>query len=120
MTDTWNNVELSNMSRRKSYTLNHAYDSSKPAGIQGNQRPTSDQSSSLLPGKKHLLPAANGSDTELSSSTKVDSNTNTSTKPQIDREELESLLRRLYGITVAEVNELKSYDDRNYHITVDP
>lgn len=116
MSDTWNNVELSNMSGRKSYTLNHAYDSvGVPAGNQSNQGST-DVQTFILPGKKHLLPAANGSDTKLAACPNMVNDS----KPQINREELESLLRRLYGITVAEVNELKSYDDRNFHIIVDP
>lgn len=40
-------------------------------------------------------------------------------RPEITLEEVERLVKRLYGIIVSEICELKSYDDRNYLIQVD-
>lgn len=40
-------------------------------------------------------------------------------KPKLQLEQVEPLVRRLYGITVSELKELKAYDDRNYLILED-
>lgn len=40
-------------------------------------------------------------------------------KPKVTDENVESLVRRLYGITINEIKELISYDDRNYLIQPD-
>lgn len=41
-------------------------------------------------------------------------------KPKIDEEGVKLLVERLYGISVLEMVELNSYDDRNYKIVEDP
>lgn len=99
MDDTWNNVELTNISRRKSYTLNHNFDSTTKYTLNNNNE--EEQTSKVNPSEECLQP---GSDI----------------KPKITNEQVESLLRRLYGITIGEIREMISYDDRNYFISEDP
>lgn len=41
-------------------------------------------------------------------------------RPQISQEDAIHLAEFLYGITTKEINELNSWDDRNYHIHPDP
>lgn len=110
MDDTWNNVELTNMSRRKSYTLNHEYDANAKITYNNNN----DES---LPTNKNASEEQPSQNSSLSSATLEPGS---DIKPKVSNELVESLLRRLYGITVAEVKELISYDDRNFLIKEDP
>ncbi|XP_061398197.1 hydroxylysine kinase [Musca vetustissima] len=111
MDDTWNNVELTNISRRKSYTLNHSYDStSKYSAFNNNEneKPLQDTGSS-----------STGQNTNGGSEDKC-LQPGSDIKPNVPIEQVESLLRRLFGITIGEIKELISYDDRNYYIKEDP
>ncbi|BFF95917.1 hydroxylysine kinase [Drosophila madeirensis] len=102
--EQWNNVELTNMSK-KSYTLNHAFNMAEKLnnenatvtsnGNGSDSEPPKEQTESLL-----LKP---GSDV----------------KPKVEPDDVENLLRRLYGITVSEVKEILAYDDRNFLIHED-
>lgn len=104
MDNTWNNVELTNMSRRKSYTLNHEYDAKSAHKNNNNESlPTESLSNTVQ------------STVDSSSTLKPGSNI----KPKVTNEIVESLLRRLYGITIGEIKELISYDDRNYFVKED-
>ncbi|XP_030384593.1 hydroxylysine kinase [Scaptodrosophila lebanonensis] len=97
--EQWNNVELTNMSK-KSYTLNHEYDGAQRLNKE-NAPPTQTASSTEPSPQCDLLQP--GSDI----------------KPKIKPEDVETLVRRLYGITISEIKELISYDDRNYFIKED-
>lgn len=103
MEEQWNNVELSDLSKSKSYTLNHQYDGLTPVNnTKDNSEETKelrdkddmDQSAILKPGSK--------------------------IKPNIQIEVVEKLVRRLYGITTNSIQDSISYDDRNFIITEDP
>lgn len=100
--EQWNNVELTNMSK-KSYTLNHAYDGAEKLNKENSQassngnEPTPDPQ----PGDSDLLQP--GSDV----------------RPKVESDDVESLLRRLYGITISEVKEIIAYDDRNFFVKED-
>ncbi|XP_067624635.1 hydroxylysine kinase [Eurosta solidaginis] len=103
--ENWNNVELTSL-RKKSYTLNHEYDSvnkciipmknsQEPSAVKANDENISDANSSDL-----LQPGMN-------------------IKPNVGVEEAESLVRRLYGITANSTKLLNAYDDINYLIQPD-
>jgi len=95
--EQWNNVELNNLAK-KSYTLNHEFDLTKK-----KVEPISDSNGDTKPesSSEVLKPGSN-------------------IKPQVKLGDVESLVRRLYGITINEIKELISYDDRNYLIQEDP
>lgn len=95
------------MPRRKSYTLNHAYDSALPTGIRVNLCSFQSKNQYLNPDKR-------------STSFENYSALVTCKRPEVSKDAIVNLLLLLYGITASEVIELKSYDDRNYHISVDP
>jgi len=40
-------------------------------------------------------------------------------RPKVEPDDVESLLRRLYGITISEVKEIIAYDDRNFFVKED-
>lgn len=40
-------------------------------------------------------------------------------QPDVSKEEAGRLLQRLYGMSAIKVDELSSYDDKNFHIHVD-
>uniref|UniRef100_A0A1B0AUR9 Hydroxylysine kinase n=1 Tax=Glossina palpalis gambiensis TaxID=67801 RepID=A0A1B0AUR9_9MUSC len=104
MADTWNNVELSNISRRKSYTLNHDYDvTSKDSSNHNNNHKKETNEAVIKPPPETVIlePGSN-------------------IKPKVTNDDVESLLRRLYGVTIGEITELISYDDRNYFVKEDP
>ncbi|XP_013111963.2 hydroxylysine kinase [Stomoxys calcitrans] len=105
MDDAWNNVELTNISRRKSYTLNHNYDATPKTTCNNNEEQETP--------KVATLPE-----------TKTDSEAclqpGSDIKPKVTNEDVESLLRRLYGISLGEIKPMLSYDDRNYLVTEDP
>ncbi|KAL9927306.1 hydroxylysine kinase isoform 1-T4 [Glossina fuscipes fuscipes] len=104
MADTWNNVELSNISRRKSYTLNHDYDvTSKDSSNHNNNHKKETNKAVIKPPPETVIlePGSN-------------------IKPKVTNDDVESLLRRLYGVTIGEITELISYDDRNYFVKEDP
>ncbi|KAM7351750.1 hydroxylysine kinase isoform 1-T3 [Cochliomyia hominivorax] len=111
MDDAWNNVELTNMSRRKSYTLNHDYDANAKFSYNNNNNET------LPKDDKQGEEMANTNGSSLSSRTLQPGSDIT---PKVDNEIVESLLRRLYGITIGDIKELISYDDRNYLVKEDP
>ncbi|XP_065355367.1 hydroxylysine kinase [Calliphora vicina] len=111
MDDTWNNVELTNMSRRKSYTLNHEYDANGKFTFNNNK------DESVPNDCNHAeIENTNGSSTSPSTTLQPGSDI----KPKVTNEIVESLLRRLYGITIGEIKELISYDDRNFLVKEDP
>lgn len=110
MDDTWNNVELTNMSRRKSYTLNHEYDANAKFTYNNNNEET-------IPKNSNQVEATTQNGSASPSSTLQPGS---DIKPKVDNEIVESLLRRLYGITIGEIKELISYDDRNYLVKEDP
>ncbi|XP_075153876.1 hydroxylysine kinase [Haematobia irritans] len=105
MDDAWNNVELTNISRRKSYTLNHNYDASTKNTLNNNEVGETEKFTSPDQSKNSaeccLQPGSN-------------------IKPKVTNEEVEGLLRRLYGISIGEMKEILSYDDRNYFVKEDP
>uniref|UniRef100_A0A1A9WKZ4 Hydroxylysine kinase n=1 Tax=Glossina brevipalpis TaxID=37001 RepID=A0A1A9WKZ4_9MUSC len=104
MADTWNNVELSNISRRKSYTLNHDYDAnSKDSNNHNKDNKENINEEAIEPPSKATI-LEPGSDI----------------KPKVTNDHVESLLRRLYGVTIGDIRELISYDDRNYFVKEDP
>ncbi|XP_023296880.2 hydroxylysine kinase [Lucilia cuprina] len=107
MDDTWNNVELTNMSRRKSYTLNHEYDANAKFAYNNNNNECVPNDTK----QGETINNTNGS-TSLQPGSDI--------KPKVNNEIVESLLRRLYGITIGEMKEMISYDDRNYLIKEDP
>ena len=107
MDDTWNNVELTNMSRRKSYTLNHEYDTNAKSAYNNNNN----ESLKTESNSKDVQSMNDLSSTTLKPGSDI--------KPKVTNEIVESLLRRLYGITIEEIKELISYDDRNYLVKED-
>lgn len=111
MEKNWNEVELSNL-RKKSYTLNNEFVLGKNTDNENNG---------------HYKTVEDGGDATTATPTAAE-NANKSEllkpgsdiKPKVNSEDVEALLRRLYGITLGEVKELISYDDRNYLVTEDP
>lgn len=106
--EQWNNVELTSL-RKKSYTLNHEYDlankcivvnSKSDASNTADNNVNDNNDSNNANQSKLLQPGSN-------------------IKPKVTAENVESLVRRLYGITINEIKELISYDDRNYLIQPD-
>lgn len=114
MDDTWNNVELTNMSRRKSYTLNHEYDVNAKFTYNNNNNDESLAANKTPEQTEEQQPTQNSSPSSATLEPGSD------IKPKVTNELVESLLRRLYGITLAEFKELISYDDRNFLIKEDP
>uniref|UniRef100_A0A1A9ZD01 Hydroxylysine kinase n=1 Tax=Glossina pallidipes TaxID=7398 RepID=A0A1A9ZD01_GLOPL len=104
MADTWNNVELSNISRRKSYTLNHDYDATSKDSNNHNNSNKMQTNEEVIEPPPEAMTLKPGS----------------SIKPKVTNDNVESLLRRLYGVTIGEIRELISYDDRNYFVKEDP
>uniref|UniRef100_A0A1B0G066 Hydroxylysine kinase n=1 Tax=Glossina morsitans morsitans TaxID=37546 RepID=A0A1B0G066_GLOMM len=104
MADTWNNVELSNISRRKSYTLNHDYDATSKDSNNHNSSNKKEKNEEVIEPPPEAVTLEPGS----------------SIKPKVTNDNVESLLRRLYGVTIGEITELISYDDRNYFVKEDP
>uniref|UniRef100_A0A1A9UL53 Hydroxylysine kinase n=1 Tax=Glossina austeni TaxID=7395 RepID=A0A1A9UL53_GLOAU len=104
MADTWNNVELSNISRRKSYTLNHDYDATSKDSNNHNNSNKKETNEEVIEPPPEAITLEPGS----------------SIKPKVTNDNVESLLRRLYGVTIGEITELISYDDRNYFVKEDP
>jgi len=101
--EQWNNVELTNMSK-KSYTLNHAYDAAEKLN------------------KENTAKSSNGNGTSADESTAADGDLlkpGSDVRPKVEPEDVESLLRRLYGITISEVKEIVAYDDRNFFVKED-
>lgn len=119
MEDNWNNVELSNISRRKSYTLNHEFDSNEKYTYNNNVNETSPQTKAakeeLSNGAATIVCAVANSTNDSSNILKPGSDI----KPKVTVENVECILRRLYGITIGEMKELISYDDKNYFIKED-
>ena len=112
--EQWNNVELSDMSK-KSYTLNHEYDNKAPKdSFTNNNNNSSEQNSN---GNNKNTETSNGDDVGQPKSSILQPGSDI--KPKVKTEEVESLVRRLYGITTSEIKELISYDDRNYLIKED-
>ncbi|XP_001356896.2 hydroxylysine kinase [Drosophila pseudoobscura] len=109
--EQWNNVELTNMSK-KSYTLNHAYNMAEKLNKENNAAPTSNGSGS---GSIKGNDSVQAKDQTDSSVLKPGSDV----RPKVEPEDVENLLRRLYGITVSEVKEILAYDDRNFLIHED-
>uniref|UniRef100_A0A6P4FR98 Hydroxylysine kinase n=1 Tax=Drosophila rhopaloa TaxID=1041015 RepID=A0A6P4FR98_DRORH len=100
--EQWNNVELTNMSK-KSYTLNHAYDAAEKLNKENNATPS------------------NGNGT-IADDQAVDGDLlkpGSDVRPKVEPDDVESLLRRLYGITIGEVKEIIAYDDRNFFVKED-
>lgn len=104
MADTWNNVELSSISRRKSYTLNHDYDATSKDSNNHNSSNKKEKNEEVIEPPPEAVTLEPGS----------------SIKPKVTNDNVESLLRRLYGVTIGEITELISYDDRNYFVKEDP
>lgn len=102
--EQWNNVELTNMSK-KSYTLNHTYDGAEKLNKENSQASSNGNDPTPEPqpdtGDSDLLQP--GSDV----------------RPKVEADDVESLLRRLYGITISEVKEIIAYDDRNFFVKED-
>ncbi|XP_068140178.1 hydroxylysine kinase [Drosophila tropicalis] len=105
--EQWNNVELTNMSKSKSYTLNHEYDDAERLNKE-NQ----------LTSNGNAIGNGNGETNHNKQQNKV-LEPGSEIKPTVHLEDVESLVRRLYGISINEVKELKAYDDRNYLILED-
>ncbi|XP_017855197.1 hydroxylysine kinase isoform X2 [Drosophila busckii] len=97
--EQWNNVELTSINK-KSYTLNHEYDGAQKQAKANSTTTTSE-----------ATPNTNGNDAVLEPGSDI--------KPNLKLEDVEPLVRRLYGITISEVKELLAYDDRNYFIKED-
>lgn len=110
--EQWNNVELTSITK-KSYTLNHDYDDAEKLNQNQNKANNGETTSSTS------SPSKNGNTTEESSSSDVVLQPGSDIKPKVRAEDVEPLVRRLYGITVSEQKELISYDDRNYLIKED-
>ncbi|XP_054745161.1 hydroxylysine kinase [Anastrepha obliqua] len=102
MEEQWNNVELTTL-RKKSYTLNHKYDLVNKCVVENSNSEESTDNK------------GDANNTNQSDVLKPGSNI----KPKVTTENVESLARRLYGITINNMKELISYDDRNYLIQPD-
>ncbi|CAD7000311.1 unnamed protein product [Ceratitis capitata] len=107
--EQWNNVELTSL-RKKSYTLNHEYDLANKCVVAANNNSESTQKS-----------ATNGTDDNGADNANQSEllQPGSNIKPKVTTENVEALVRRLYGITINEIKELISYDDRNYLIQPD-
>ncbi|XP_050320437.1 hydroxylysine kinase [Bactrocera neohumeralis] len=106
--EQWNNVELTSL-RKKSYTLNHEYDLANKCVVANNN---SDASNAADNNVNDNNDSNNANKSELLQP-------GSNIKPKVTAENVESLVRRLYGITINEIKELISYDDRNYLIQPD-
>ncbi|XP_017475430.1 PREDICTED: hydroxylysine kinase [Rhagoletis zephyria] len=106
--EQWNNVELTSL-RKKSYTLNHEYDLANKCIVANNN--------SEAPATTNNN--ANGDETSSNANQNNILKPGSNIKPKVTSEDVESLVRRLYGITINEIKELISYDDRNYLIQPD-
>ncbi|XP_022214801.2 hydroxylysine kinase [Drosophila obscura] len=104
--EQWNNVELTNMSK-KSYTLNHAYNMAEKLNKENAAAVTSNGN-----GSNDSIPAKEQPESSLLKP-------GSDVRPKVEPDDVESLLRRLYGITVSEVKEILAYDDRNFLIHED-
>lgn len=104
-------MELTSITK-KSYTLNHEYDDAEKLNKNQNKASNGETKSTSSPSK-------NGNATEENSSSDVVLQPGSDIKPKVRAEDVEPLVRRLYGITVSEQKELISYDDRNYLIKED-
>ncbi|XP_020803137.1 uncharacterized protein LOC110179881 [Drosophila serrata] len=111
--EQWNNVELTNMSK-KSYTLNHEYD----AAAKLNKENTKPSANGNGTSSEQQPPAAATSEAVPDSSSDL-LQPGSDVKPKVEPDDVESLLRRLYGITISEVKEIVAYDDRNFFIKED-
>lgn len=109
MDDTWNNVELTNISRRASYTLNHEYDANAKYTHNNNNINNNYKNEGII---------NNSNQKEIASSSTLQPGSDI--KPKVTNEIVETLLRRLYGITIGEIKEFISYDDRNFYVQEDP
>ncbi|KAL7741597.1 hypothetical protein ACLKA6_019368 [Drosophila palustris] len=108
--EQWNNVELTSITK-KSYTLNHDYDDAeKPKKADDTTSSPKNSSNGNGNGNANDQVAVDG-DTVLQPGSDI--------KPKVRPEDVEPLVRRLYGITVSELKEMISYDDRNYLIQED-
>lgn len=107
--EQWNNVELTSITK-KSYTLNHDYDDAEKSKNPNNQKSATTKNSSNGNGNVNDQVAADG-DKLLQPGSDI--------KPKVLPEDVEPLVRRLYGITINELKEMISYDDRNYLIQED-
>jgi len=108
--EQWNNVELTSITK-KSYTLNHDYDNAEKSNKANDTVSTPKNSNSNGNGNVNDQVPVNDGDKVLQPGSDI--------KPKIKPEDVEPLVRRLYGITVSELKELISYDDRNYLIQED-
>lgn len=108
--EQWNNVELTSITK-KSYTLNHDYDGAQKL-TKVNESPNATATNGNGSGN------ANGNGINPPDSSQV-LQPGSDIKPKLQLEQVEPLVRRLYGITVSELKELKAYDDRNYLILED-
>lgn len=98
---------------KKSYTLNHAYDMAEKLNKEDTQ-PSSNgngTSSEKQPGATPEESAPDSGSDLLQPGSDV--------KPKVEPDDVESLLRRLYGITISEVKEIIAYDDRNFFVKED-
>lgn len=92
-------MELSNLSK-KSYTLNTNFELGDKSTVEGKFAVVSEDGTKKNGTEELLQP---GSDIQ----------------PKVSNEDVYSLAQRLYGITVGELKEMISYDDRNYFIAED-
>lgn len=120
--EQWNNVELTNITK-KSYTLNHDYDDAEKLNQNQNKANNGVTTTTTTTTTSHSSPSKNGNTIEGGNSTSASSDgvlqPGSDIKPKVRDEDVEPLVRRLYGITVSEQKELISYDDRNYLIKED-
>lgn len=118
--EQWNNVELTSITK-KSYTLNHDYDDAEK--LNQNQNKANNGDTTTPTTTSHSSPSKNGNTIEGGNSTSASSDAvlqpGSDIKPKVRDEDVEPLVRRLYGITVSEQKELIAYDDRNYLIKED-
>lgn len=91
-------MELNNLSK-KSYSLNTNFELSDKSTAEGKYAVISEEGKKI--GSEDILQP--GSDIQ----------------PKVTTEEVYGLAQRLYGITIGELKEMISYDDRNYFITED-
>ncbi|EDW04088.1 hydroxylysine kinase [Drosophila grimshawi] len=113
--EQWNNVELTSITK-KSYTLNHVYDGAQKLNSgKANETTTTTPTTSTT---TTTTSATNGKESAPAEGDGV-LQPGSDIKPKIEPENVEPLVRRLYGITVSELKELNAYDDRNYWIQAD-
>lgn len=120
--EQWNNVELTNITK-KSYTLNHDYDDAEKLNQNQNKANNGVATTTTTTTTSQSSPSKNGNIIEGGNSTSASSDgvlqPGSDIKPKVRDEDVEPLVRRLYGITVSEQKELIAYDDRNYLIKED-